>query len=247
MQVAGPDQRAMRSILGALSDGGPADVMRESVANSVAALLKADYMASFVWNPAKRGYGTGISLNMDPGNVRRYEQHFQFNDPVTPVMAKRQAATIVDSVISRSDLERSEFYCDFLAVDGLHHGINFFAYRDGRHLGDLRLWRSRHQPDFDESDRLMLELIGRAMAAQLSVPDGDHPALPAHIAELLTAREFEVAEALAEGLSDSEIALRLHISHATVRTHLTHLFEKLQVRSRLAAIAAMRPGGHPQF
>lgn len=247
MHVAESDQRAMRAILGALAEGGPADVMRESVAMSVAGLLRADFMASFVWNPGRRGYGTGVSLNMDPANVRRYEQHFQFHDPVTPVMAKRQTATIVDAVIARSELERSEFYCDFLAVDGLHHGINFFAYRSGRHLGDLRLWRSRRQPDFDESDRLMLELIGRAMAAQLPLPDGAHPGVPAQVAELLTSRELEVADALAEGLSDSEIALRLHISHATVRTHLTHVFEKLQVRSRLAAIAAMRPGGHPQF
>ena len=244
MHVAESDQRAMRSILGALSDGGPADVMRESVALSVAGLLKADFMASFVWNPVERGYGTGISLNMGPGNVRRYEQHFQFNDPVTPVMAKRPTATIVDSVIDRTDLERSEFYCDFLAVDGLHHGINFFAYRGGQHLGDLRLWRSRSQPDFDESDQLMLELIGRAMAAQLPMPDGAPVEVAEHIAELLTARELEVANALAEGLSDSEIALRLHISHATVRTHLTHVFEKLQVRSRSAAVAAMR---HPHF
>lgn len=214
MQVAESDQRAMRSILGAMSDGGPADVMRESVAVSVAGLLKADYMASFVWDPLQRGYGTGVSLNMDPGNLRRYEQHFQFNDPVTPVMAKRPTATIVDSVIDRSALERSEFYCDFLAIDGLHHGINFFAYRAGHHLGDLRLWRSRHQPDFDESDRLILELIGRAMAAQLPMPDAGGQALPGHVVELLTARELEIAEALAEGLSDSEIALRLHISHA---------------------------------
>lgn len=247
MHVAESDQRTMRSILGALSEGGPADVMRESVALSVAGLLKADFMASFVWNPIERKYGTGISLNMAPGNLRRYEQHFQFHDPVTPVMAKRQTATIVDSVIDRSDLERSEFYCDFLAIDGLHHGINFFAYRSGQHLGDLRLWRSRTQPDFDESDRLMLELIGRAMAAQLPMPEGVVAELPAHVTEMLTARELEIATALAEGLADSEIALRLHISHPTVRTHLTHIFEKLQVHSRLAAIAAMRPSGDHHF
>lgn len=247
MQLAESDQQAVRSILGAMTDSGSADVMRKSVAVSVAGLLHADFMASFVWSPADGGYGTGVSLNMDPDNLRRYEQHYQFHDPVTPVMAKRPTATIVDSVIDRSELERSEFYCDFLAVDGLHHGINFFAYRAGQHLGDLRLWRSRHQPAFDESDRLLLELIGRAMAAQLPTPRGISTEVPERIAELLTARELDVASALADGLSDAEIALRLHISHPTVRTHLTHVFEKLQVRSRVAAIAAMRPDGHRQF
>ena len=247
MQLADSDQRVVRSILGAMVDGAPADVMRESVATSVARLLRADFMASFVWNSAEHGYGAGVSLNMDPGNLRRYEQHYQFHDPVTPVMAQQSTATIVDSVIDRSELERSEFYCDFLAVDGLHHGINFFAYRAGRHLGDLRLWRSRHQPAFDESDRLMLELIGRAMAAQLPSAEAGVSEVPGHLAARLTPRELEIARALADGLSDAEIALRLHISHATVRTHLTHVFEKVQVRSRLAAIAALRSEGDRQF
>jgi DNA-binding NarL/FixJ family response regulator len=53
----------------------------------------------------------------------------------------------------------------------------------------------------------------------------------------LSAREMEILALLAEGLSNKEIGTRLHISFATVRTHLMHIYEKLHVRCRTEAAA----------
>jgi DNA-binding NarL/FixJ family response regulator len=59
----------------------------------------------------------------------------------------------------------------------------------------------------------------------------------------LTPREMEVLQALAEGLSDKEIAQRLHIGFETVRTHMVSILSKLRVESRLQAlIFAIRYG-----
>jgi RNA polymerase sigma factor (sigma-70 family) len=59
----------------------------------------------------------------------------------------------------------------------------------------------------------------------------------------LTAREREVLQALADGLSDREIAARLHISSETVRTHMSNILSKLGVQSRLQALVfALRHG-----
>lgn len=55
--------------------------------------------------------------------------------------------------------------------------------------------------------------------------------------EQLSAREMEILALLAEGLSNKEIGSRLHISFATVRTHLMHIYEKLHVRCRTEAAA----------
>jgi ATP/maltotriose-dependent transcriptional regulator MalT len=54
---------------------------------------------------------------------------------------------------------------------------------------------------------------------------------------LLTGREREVLDLVAEGLSNREIAQRLYISHATVKVHLRHTFEKLGVKNRAEAVA----------
>ena len=56
--------------------------------------------------------------------------------------------------------------------------------------------------------------------------------------EKLSSRELEVLQLVAEGDSNSEIASRLHISQATVKSHLVHIFGKLGVSDRTAAVTA---------
>jgi DNA-binding NarL/FixJ family response regulator len=59
----------------------------------------------------------------------------------------------------------------------------------------------------------------------------------------LTPRERDVLQALAEGLSDKEIAERLYVGLGTVRSHTTSLLSKLEVQSRLQALVfAVRHG-----
>ena len=60
---------------------------------------------------------------------------------------------------------------------------------------------------------------------------------------VLTTREREALDGLARGLSAPAIARELVLSTATVKTHLQHLYEKLGVSDRAAAVAeAMRRG-----
>jgi two-component system, NarL family, nitrate/nitrite response regulator NarL len=59
----------------------------------------------------------------------------------------------------------------------------------------------------------------------------------------LSEREHEVLKLIADGLSAPEIGARIHLSTATVKTHLQHLYEKLGVSERAAAVAeGMRRG-----
>ncbi|MFT3889910.1 MAG: response regulator transcription factor [Arachnia sp.] len=59
----------------------------------------------------------------------------------------------------------------------------------------------------------------------------------------LSLRETEVMQLVAEGASNGTIAGQLHISDATVKSHLVHIFTKLRVSSRTAAVAAARDAG----
>ena len=59
----------------------------------------------------------------------------------------------------------------------------------------------------------------------------------------LTEREREVLDAVARGERNKEIAYRLGITERTVKAHLTHVYNKLDVDSRAAAVAeAVRRG-----
>lgn len=59
----------------------------------------------------------------------------------------------------------------------------------------------------------------------------------------LTARELEVLTLVAHGHSNSDIAVELMISQTTVKSHLAHIYTKLDVASRTAAISAARRMG----
>lgn len=56
-------------------------------------------------------------------------------------------------------------------------------------------------------------------------------------ARTLTARETEVLRLVADGLSNRDIAARLTLTEATVKSHLVHVFTKIGVGSRTAAVA----------
>ena len=56
----------------------------------------------------------------------------------------------------------------------------------------------------------------------------------------LTAREHEVLGWVASGKTNQQIAELLVLSPHTVRTHLEHIYDKLGVHSRTAAVAAVR-------
>jgi NarL family two-component system response regulator LiaR len=81
-------------------------------------------------------------------------------------------------------------------------------------------------------------IIARKMMKEILEQPSIKPA-----SEPLTAREIEVLQHLAQGLSNDEIAAQLVISEVTVRTHISHLLAKLHMANRVqATLYALREG-----
>lgn len=59
---------------------------------------------------------------------------------------------------------------------------------------------------------------------------------PGEIPSVLTDRELEILQIIAKGLSNNEAAKVLGLSKATIRTHLEHIYEKLDVTNRVEAV-----------
>ena len=96
----------------------------------------------------------------------------------------------------------------------------------------LILFRGRADPDFTERDRALLILLRphlhaahqQVLRRRLGIPE-------------LTNRQWELLRLVEAGLSNTQIARRLHVTDNTVRKHLENIFERLQVLNRTAAVA----------
>ena len=79
----------------------------------------------------------------------------------------------------------------------------------------------------------------RLVAAVISLPAAGEPPVPGlgqKPPDGLTTREAEVLTLLASGLSNAEIAKRLYLSNATVKTHINRIFAKTGARDRAQAV-----------
>ena len=157
----------------------------------------------------------------------------------------------ISDLVRRHDFQRSALYGDYYRRIGLEYAIAVPLFSDRRTLVSVVL--NRRGLDFDERDRERLELLrphlaflyrharhARAAVAlneeEKGAPLPRMPMPPDIHAPGLTQREAEVMHWLACGKTDAEIAALLSISPRTVQKHLEHIYVKLGVETRTAAV-----------
>ena len=84
---------------------------------------------------------------------------------------------------------------------------------------------------------LLKDMPPRELVAAVLSPDSVVMASAEVAADELSVREREVLELIGQGLRNREIAERLVVSEATVKTHVRHVLEKLRLRNRAEAAA----------
>jgi DNA-binding NarL/FixJ family response regulator len=126
------------------------------------------------------------------------------------------------------------FDLDEYALSAIHAGASGFLLKDAPPEELLEAIRTVHRGDAVIAPSTTRRLLDH-VAPLLRQPSAAQHAHAAAVARL-TAREREVFELIAQGLSNPEIALKLFLSEATVKTHVGHILAKLEARDRVQAV-----------
>lgn len=123
------------------------------------------------------------------------------------------------------------FDLDEYAFAGLQAGASGFLLKDVPPAELAAAIRAVASGDAVVSPRITRKLLD----SFAPIPDASTASMDPRLA-LLTARERDVLEHVAAGLSNSEIASALFVAEATVKTHLTRVLSKLELRDRVQAV-----------
>ncbi|MBX6386558.1 MAG: response regulator transcription factor [Microbispora sp.] len=122
------------------------------------------------------------------------------------------------------------FDLDEYAFAAIKAGASGFLLKDVPPADLISAIRSVHSGDAVVAPSTTRRLLDRFAVL---LPDGD---AKRQDADVLTAREREVMVHVARGLSNAEIAARLHLAEATVKTHLGRILAKLGLRDRAQVV-----------
>jgi DNA-binding NarL/FixJ family response regulator len=125
------------------------------------------------------------------------------------------------------------FHTDSYVLDALRSGASGYVLKDSA----VEAIASSNQAVMS-SERVVYGPIAQRMVGMLT---GDVPTREFY--DGLTAREIEVLKMIASGMPNKRIAFKLGISEKTVRNHISHIYEKLNIFDRSQAVLyAVRKG-----
>jgi DNA-binding CsgD family transcriptional regulator len=172
----------------------------------------------------------------------RYQEVGQHADPLSQRMLQQHIPVHQLSVQSLDGWHQSELYQHVFRFYGLDHGMVAPLIGSGRLIGGIYFMRGKEHPAFNDSDliqvgSLCLHLSVRLATLRLAIA-------PSRMS-CLTPREVDVAELVAQGLSNRVIAMKLNISRDAVKQVLKRMFQKLNVSARAEMVAKLTLAPEP--
>ncbi|MCG8349270.1 MAG: response regulator transcription factor [Chloroflexales bacterium] len=134
---------------------------------------------------------------------------------------------IVEQCTGVAVLVLTTYDSDTDILPAIEAGATGYLLKDAPREELFRAIRAAAQGQSVLAPSVAARLMGRVRTAGRPAPSAAEP---------LSAREIEVLSLVARGASNKQIARTLHISEATVKTHLIHIFGKLGVADRTAAV-----------
>jgi DNA-binding CsgD family transcriptional regulator len=240
-RVSGTDLHAMMRIIKAPDAGEDGIALPRSVLHELTSLIRCDLVDFTGLDAYHRHWymgqhNVGPDTEVDAGHPLFWE-HYRGSPCSYP-----DRTSDVHGVFKTTDFctlrewRRSPMYID-MAPPGCreHELMLFMADGPGRTLR-LIFSRQRGDRDFTERDRSLLVLLRPHLYDAHQAVRRRQRGIPT-----LTPRQWQLIRLIDAGYSNTQIARRLNITQNTVRTHLEHIFQRLQVTSRTAALARAFP------
>jgi DNA-binding NarL/FixJ family response regulator len=161
-----------------------------------------------------------------------------------PVLDGVEATKLITEQGFAKVLVMTTFDLDEYALSALRNGASGFLLKDTPSVQLVSALRSVASGDAVVSPSVTRRLLDRFLGA------AGGELRDASMLDVLTEREREVLLLMAQGLSNTEIARRLFLSEATVKTHVGRVLSKLDLRDRVQAVVLayetglVRPGEH---
>jgi DNA-binding NarL/FixJ family response regulator len=150
-----------------------------------------------------------------------------------------QATTVITRERPRTRVVAlTTFDLDEYAFAAIRAGASAFLLKDARGediVDAIRVVHAGHAVVAPSTTRRLIEHLATSPGFDVSRADA--------VLEPLTAREAEVLRAVATGATNAEIAARMHLSEATVKTHVGHVLAKLGLRDRVQAVVLAYESG----
>jgi DNA-binding CsgD family transcriptional regulator len=150
-------------------------------------------------------------------------------------------ARAISDFLSEAELHELELYRDVYAPLGAEDQLSFILPSPPGLIVGIAM--NRETRGFSDSERELIELVRPHLSQSfrdVHMRERADPLSAARLASFgLSEREAEVTRLLIDGRSAGEIGEELVISVHTARNHIAHVYEKLGVRNRAAAVAAV--------
>ncbi|OUL20926.1 transcriptional regulator [Nostoc sp. T09] len=154
-------------------------------------------------------------------------------NPVGRYVAERHAPAHEQLILSPEDWK------DICPRHDHEHVMTGPIICDGRLVGTLNLARAEGSPAFDGNDLADLSALCIHISAKLATLRAKPTTFKSSLPNPLTPRELEIAELVAQGLTNAEIAGKLWITQNSVKQALKRMFRKLGVSARTEMVAKL--------
>ncbi|HCF28091.1 MAG TPA: transcriptional regulator [Cyanobacteria bacterium UBA11049] len=172
--------------------------------------------------------------------IERYIKVGRAVDPVLRYVVERHAPAHEELVLPPGGWKKSQLYQNCCAYYDHEHIMTGPIVGGGRLIGTVHFARVGGTSAFDANDLADVGAVCNHLSAKLAMLRMTPNRFESSLASRLTPRELQIAELVAQGLTNAEIGVQLWITENSVKQALKRIFRKLDVSARAQMVARLQ-------